>query len=116
MATDQALFAGIEAGGTKFVCGVGTGPHDLVTTRIPTTTPEATIAAAVDWLRSEAANWLRTRGKPGAHRLRAAGIASFGPVDLDPASPAWGHITTTPKPGWRDFDFAGAVHRALSIP
>ena len=105
MASEHALFAGIEAGGTKFLCAVGTGPDDLITTRIPTTTPEATIAAATDWLRLCAGD-----------RLSAAGIASFGPVELSRASPAWGHITTTPKPGWRNFDFAGAVQRALSVP
>jgi fructokinase len=99
------LFAGIEAGGTKFICGIGNGPGDLVTTRIATTTPEATVAAATDWIRSRA-----------SERLSAVGIASFGPVDLDPASPTWGHITTTPKPGWRNFDFAGEVQRALGVP
>lgn len=101
----SAVFGAIEAGGTKFVCAVGTGPQDLVTNTIPTTTPDATIAAATAWLRSCA-----------GPRLASVGIASFGPVDLDPASATWGHITTTPKPGWHNFDFAGSVHRALNVP
>jgi len=91
----------IEAGGTKFVCAVGTGPDDLRTTRIPTTSPEETLAAAVDFLGGDATS---------------IGIGSFGPVDLDPASPAWGHITTTPKTAWRNYDLAGAVRRALGVP
>ena len=91
------MLGGIEAGGTKFVCGVGTGPGDLQTIHIPTTSPDATIAAAVEFL--------------GKHAPRAAGIASFGPVDL-----ATGHITSTPKAGWRNFDLAGAIRHALGVP
>ncbi len=101
----MGVFGGIEAGGTKFVCGVGTGPHDLETVRIPTTSPEETVAAA--------AAFFRERSVGG---LRAVGIASFGPVDLDPGSPRFGHITSTPKQGWQNFDLAGAVRRSLDVP
>lgn len=94
---------GIEAGGTKFVCAVGTGPDDLETVRIPTGLPEETVARAADWFRSQG-------------EIQGVGIASFGPVDLNPESPTWGCITSTPKPGWRDFDFAGTVRRALGVP
>src|ERR1700684_4496558 len=79
---NQSLLGGIEAGGTKFVCGVGTGPGDIETIQIHTTSPEATTSAAVEFLRKRS--------------LRAVGIASFGPVNL-----ATGHITSTPKAGWR---------------
>ena len=48
--------------------------------------------------------------------LTAVGIASFGPVDLVAGSPTWGFITSTPKPGWRQTDLAGAVGRALGVP
>src|SRR5260370_742593 len=49
-------------------------------------------------------------------RLQAVGIGSFGLVDLCPSSPTFGHITSTPKPGWQNYDFAGAVHNALGVP
>jgi fructokinase len=91
------LLGGIEAGGTKFVCGVGTGPGDIETIQIHTTSPEATTSAAVEFLAKRS--------------LQAVGIASFGPVDL-----ATGHITSTPKAGWRNYDLAGTVRRGLGVP
>jgi fructokinase len=90
------LFGAIEAGGTKFVCGVGTGPEDLETVQIPSTTPEETVGECIALL--------------GRHNLQAVGIASFGPVDL-----RTGHITSTPKAGWTDFDIAGTIGRALGV-
>ncbi len=99
------VFGAIEAGGTKFVCGVGSGPDDLATVSLPTTTPSATVDCAVQFL-----------AEAGGGRLRAVGIGSFGPVDLDPASATHGFITSTPKPGWRNYDLAGAVGRALHVP
>jgi len=102
-----ALFGGIEAGGTKFLCAVGTGPDDVrAEVRFPTTTPDETIGRTVDFFAGQA---------KGAE-LAAIGIGSFGPVDPDPASTTFGFITTTPKPGWQDVDFAGAVARALDVP
>ena len=46
----------------------------------------------------------------------AVGIGSFGPVELNAASPQYGHITSTPKPGWQNIDLAGEVARALAVP
>ena len=99
------LFGGIEAGGTKFVCAVGTGPDDLrAEARFPTTTPEETIEQAISFFEAH------------DQEMAAVGIASFGPVDPTPQSPTYGHITTTPKPGWANTDLAGAIGRALKVP
>lgn len=49
------------------------------------------------------AAWLKTR------RYDALGVATFGPVDLNPASPTYGYITTTPKPGWKHTDVLGPL-------
>lgn len=83
---------GIEAGGTKFICGIGTGPDDLETVEFPTTGPEETIARAVGFFRGR--------------DVERIGIGSFGPVDLKQ-----GRITQTPKIPWRGFDLAGAIRR-----
>ena len=94
----------IEAGGTKWLCAVGTGPDDLVATEtIPTTTPDETIGRALAFFKRQGP-------------VEAVGIGCFGPVDLRPGSPAWGSITTTPKPGWADTDVAGVVGGELGVP
>jgi fructokinase len=100
------LWGGIEAGGTKFVCAVGTGPDNLWDeVRFPTTTPEETFGRAVQFFQQQE-----------KESLTAIGIASFGPVDLNPDSPTFGYITLTPKPGWAHTDFAGRIQRALGVP
>lgn len=104
----KPFVGGIEAGGTKFVCAVGTGRDDIqAETRFPTTTPAETIGRAIAFFQAQQAN----RGP-----LAAIGIAAFGPLDPNPQSPTYGYITTTPKPGWANADFAGAVARVLSVP
>lgn len=101
----RSLYGGIEAGGTKFVCAVGTGPEDIrAETRIPTTTPGETLARVLDFFR------------PYAPQLKAVGIASFGPVDVRPDSPTYGYITTTPKPGWAFTPIVPLVAEKLGVP
>jgi fructokinase len=104
----SALYGGIEAGGTKFVCAIGTGPGDLRgKTRFPTTSPEECLGQAIAFFREQ-------RAQHGP--LAGIGIASFGPVDPDPRSPTFGYITTTPKLAWRNTDLAGPIGRALGVP
>lgn len=104
----KPLYGAIEAGGTKFVCAVGTGPDDLRDeVRFPTTKPEETLGRALGYFRGAVA-------KHG--RLTALGIGSFGPVDLDPASPTWGSVTVTPKPFWSDTPVAPLFAREFGIP
>jgi fructokinase len=103
----DVLYGGIEAGGTKFVCAVGSGPDDLrAEVRFRTTTPVETINRAIAFFQQEQRRQI----------LAAIGIASFGPVDPDPASPTFGYITFTPKPGWAQSNFAGTVKGALAVP
>jgi fructokinase len=100
------LLGGIEAGGTKFVCAVGTGPENIkAETRFPTTTPGETIGRAIEFFKKQ------QQKQP----LAAVGIASFGPVDPNPNSPTFGYITTTPKLGWAHTNFAGMVSQSLGV-
>lgn len=103
------IYGGIEAGGTKFVCAIGTGPADLHIERITTTMPQKTL--------DEVVSFFKPYTSPNSpRRLKAIGIASFGPLDLNKASPRYGYITTTPKPGWVNVNLAGIIHHGLNVP
>jgi fructokinase len=101
------LFAAIEAGGTKFVCGIGTADQSIETIRIETRAPDCTIADVKRFFEEAQA-----RHGPVA----ALGIASFGPLDLDPGSARYGAITNTSKAGWRDYALFNDLKRALGVP
>lgn len=104
----MTLYGGIEAGGTKFVCAVGTGPGDIqAEVRFPTTQPAETIQKAIDFFQAQ----IEERGP-----LAAIGIASFGPVDPHRDSATFGYITSTPKPGWANADLVGPVRNAFNVP
>jgi fructokinase len=104
---NMAIFGGIEAGGTKFVCAVGTGPDDIRSEEsFPTTTPDETLAKAIEFFRKF------QEEKP----LTALGIGSFGPLDPMVSSPNFGYITSTPKPHWVQTNIAGIIRRALGTP
>jgi fructokinase len=99
------LFGGIELGGTKTVCAIGSGPEDLrARTRFPTTTPSETVDHAIAFL----------RGHP--EPIAAVGIASFGPLDLDPVSSTYGALVTTPKPGWAGAPVYATIRGSLDVP
>jgi len=101
------LFGGIEAGGTKFVCAVGTGPGDIRSEdRFSTGSPGETLEKCVEFFRSHA----------DAGSLTAIGIASFGPLDLRPDSATFGFITATTKPGWDNTDVAGTLTEGVGVP
>jgi len=98
------VYGGIETGGSKWECAIGTSPDDLgPTATIPTTTPEETIGRAVAFFEREGP-------------VTAIGIGSFGPVDSKVTSATWGHITSTPKPGWAYTDVGQEIRRRLSVP
>lgn len=101
------VYGGVETGGTKIVCAVGTGPTDLrAETSFPTTTPEETLARIIAFFQQQ----------QSVAPLAAVGIGSFGPVSPDRHAPDYGHITSTPKPGWAHTDIAGTIERALGVP
>lgn len=93
----------IEAGGTKFVCGIG-NEHGEVIERIsiPTTTPEETMGQVIDFFKNK--------------EVDAIGVGSFGPVDLDVSSPTYGFITSTPKKYWNQFDLVGGLKKRFDVP
>jgi fructokinase len=100
----MTVYGAIETGGSKWECAIGTGPEDLrAIETIPTTTPAETIGRAVAFFERQGP-------------VAAVGIGSFGPIDQKLTSPTWGHITTTPKPGWAHTDVGQEIRRRLSVP
>jgi fructokinase len=101
---NDTTYGGIEAGGTKFICAVATQPDTvLAQTEIPTTTPEETLARVVAFFAAQPP-------------VQAVGIGCFGPVDIDLASPTYGHILDTPKVSWSNLDIVGQFSQALKVP
>ena len=101
--TDRLLGA-VEAGGTKFRCAVASPDLTIVDSRyVLTTDPDTTLAAVAEFFE---------RFEPVA----ALGIASFGPVELDPDSPGYGSVGDTPKPGWSGTPILGQLAEVLGVP
>lgn len=105
---NQTLFAGVELGGTKCVCVLGTGDGAILSAaRVPTRPPAVTLAeieAVLD-------GWRAAGGG-----FAGLGIASFGPLDLDRTSPGYGRVVATSKPGWSGADVAGRLERRYGVP
>ncbi|MFN7036482.1 MAG: ROK family protein [Bellilinea sp.] len=103
------LYGGVEAGGTKFVCAIGTSPEDIrAEVRFPTTEPKETLAKTVEFFRQYMVK--------NHARLAGIGIGSFGPLDLNPASPNYGKITTTPKAGWSFTPIVQTLQDGTGVP
>ncbi len=99
------MFGGVEAGGTKFRCAVGTGPDDLrAEVRIDTRSPAATLGEVVRFFAANGAG------------VSAIGVGCFGPIDLNQASKTYGYVTSTPKVGWSQVNVAGALQEDLGVP
>lgn len=102
----ETLYGGIEAGGTKFVCCVASGPTNIVEeVRFETTTPEETLRKTVQFFEPYVSS----------KKIKTIGVGCFGPLDLDPSSPTYGCITATPKPHWSNADVRGALRRGLAV-
>src|SRR5882757_3274407 len=103
------LLVGVELGGTKCVCIIGTGPDDV---RDQVTIPTAERNSTLERINSVLDGWRTAHGP-----IEAMGLASFGPLDLRPQSRTFGHITSTVKPGWEGTDVIGRLggHRGIPV-
>lgn len=101
------LYGGIEAGGTKFICVVASGPgHIVEEARISTTTPEETLGKAIQFFRPFVSSGM----------IGSIGVGCFGPLDMIPESSTYGFIASTPKPHWSNTDVRGTLQRGLDVP
>lgn len=95
----------IEAGGTKFVCGIGTEKGKILEKKvIPTTSPEKTMKELAAFF------------KKSKYELSGIGVASFGPLEINPKSKQFGKVLETPKILWRGFNYFKYLKKAFSLP
>jgi len=97
------LLGAIEAGGTKFICAIGTEKGEILERiSVATTTPKETLKKVVEFF--------------GGKKIKALGVGCFGPIDLDKNSKTYGYITSTPKPGWSNYNIVGELKKHFDIP
>ncbi len=104
----KPLLGGVELGGTKCVCIIGTGPQDI---RAQSTIPTVDCRTTLERINATLDEWQAPHG-----RFEALGLASFGPLDLRPGSPRFGRITSAVKPGWNGIDVFATVGAQRGIP
>ncbi|BCJ97199.1 ROK family protein [Anaerocolumna chitinilytica] len=97
------LLGALEAGGTKMVLAIGNENGEILEqTSIPTETPDITLPKIIDYFKDK--------------DIKALGIGSFGPIDLDRNSKTYGYITSTPKLAWVNCDIVGTLTKHLGVP
>lgn len=97
------LLGSIEAGGTKFICAIGTEKGEILEkVSFMTKTPSETLKKVVEFF------WNK--------KIEALGIGCFGPIDLDENSKTYGYITSTPKPNWSNYNILGELKKHFDIP
>lgn len=97
------MLGAIEAGGTKFILAVSDDDLNIIErVSIPTTTPEETFEKVFEFFDN--------------YQVKAIGIGSFGPIDVNTGSDFYGFITSTPKTAWENTDFLGKMKERYSIP
>ncbi len=97
------ILGSIEAGGTKFVVGLGDEKGNVIKREsFPTQDPISTMDKVTEFFKDT--------------NVEAIGVGSFGPIDLNTNSETYGYITTTPKPGWNNFNILGYLKDNIDVP
>ena len=99
--------AGVELGGTKIIGVIGKGRTIVARAQWPTgDDPSAVLPRVSDWLNGQQADF----------GIEALGIASFGPICVEPSDARYGQILSTPKSGWSGVDVIGPLSATLDVP
>lgn len=97
----KGLCAAIEAGGTKWICAIGDRQGNIIEEQVIPTSDPVTLMPQVASTLSE--YWSRHGAFEGI------GIGTFGPVDINQASPSYGSYINTPKAGWSGFNLIDGI-------
>ena len=102
------LYGALEAGGTKMICATGNEDGQILDqVSIPTGTPEETMPQIIEYFRA------KLDVPEEDDKIKAIGVACFGPVDVRPNSKTYGNILYTPKIPWRNFPMVKTLRDAL---
>jgi len=97
------LLGAIEAGGTKVICGIGNEKGELLEKiHFETLMPEETMPKIINYFKDK--------------NIKALGIGTFGPVDVNPTSSTYGYILDTPKAGWSMYPFLDEIKKSIDVP
>lgn len=97
------MFGSIETGGTKIICALLNEEGKILDKiSISSLTPDQSMPAVISYFKK--------------NPVKALGVGSFGPLDLHKESKTYGYITSTPKPGWKDYPLVPVLKEALQIP
>ncbi|GBU11378.1 fructokinase [Erysipelotrichaceae bacterium] len=96
------LYGIIEAGGTKFICGVADENQIIERISIETTTPQKTMPDVIAFFKK--------------FDIVSLAIGCFGPIDIRKNSPTYGYILQTPKIAWQQYNFLGEMQTHFDIP
>ncbi|MDQ0189121.1 ROK family protein [Alicyclobacillus cycloheptanicus] len=97
------LIGGVEAGGTKVVCGIGNEHGELLEHKvIATSNPTETLNAVFSFF--------------AEHPIAALGLGWFGPLDLNPERSSYGRLTSTPKLAWQGFPLLDTFQARFPVP
>ncbi|OZU88082.1 fructokinase [Virgibacillus indicus] len=95
------IIGAIEAGGTKFVCGIGNEHGEIFEKiSIPTRTPKETMKDVFQFF----------EGK----QIERMGVGSFGPIQVSQDQPDYGTILETPKTDWKYFPLLDEIKKNFS--
>lgn len=93
----------IEAGGTKFVCAIGDENGNILERiSFPTEDPQSTLENITNFFINK--------------EIKAVGVGSFGPIDLNKKSKTYGYIKNTPKILWQNFNLLGELKKIFTVP
>ncbi len=96
------ILGALETGGTKMVCAIGDEKGNIYEqAKFPTEKPEETMKNVVGFFKNKG--------------IQALGIASFGPVELNPDKPLYGSILESSKTDWRYFNILESLE-TLGVP
>ncbi|MFA9398968.1 MAG: ROK family protein [Clostridiaceae bacterium] len=96
-------YAGIEAGGTKFICAISDENGNIIDkASYKTTFPEETMKDVIGFFKDK--------------DFSSIGVGCFGPIDPSISSKTYGYITSTPKVAWTNYNIIGELKKHFNVP